>query len=559
MKIRKVEIRHFRGINRLDWTVPSNFVCLIGSGDSTKSTILEAIEYALSPRWNLSFDDTDFYQVKTDSTIFIRVTVGDLPAKLTTLSKYHGSLRGWSKTGQLNDEPKPDDESVLTVQLRVDDSLEPVWTAYTDRTLLEDAKRFSAKDRERLGAVKLGSYVDRHLTWSKGSVLSKLTGDLDTMPSILAEANRKALQVVDLTSVKELPEAAQKVSDYGKEIGVKPTGTYDAKLDLKALSLSVGGISLHDDQVPVRNAGLGTKRLLALALQRSSQESNGISLVDELEHGLEPHRIRRLLQVLRKNEGQVILTTHSPVVVTELKATDLCLVRSSGGVTKVLSIGRDMQAVVRSCPDAFLAKKVIVCEGATEVGFCRALDNHWANQHQGSPFAYSGITQIDGGGTSAAGRAKALKELQYEVAFVVDTDVPTNPSIGDLTRAGIEIISWNDNSSVEKRLISDLPWKGVLEILNEVFRVCNDESSVRDSINSAVNEQWFDKNDSIENWDDKPEVRTGIVFMLEKKKWLKNISGGEKLGEISIKHLDNMSATDSAIKVEKLKTWASED
>jgi putative ATP-dependent endonuclease of the OLD family len=37
-------------------------ICLIGPGDSTKTTILNAIEYALSPKWNLTFTDNDFYQ-----------------------------------------------------------------------------------------------------------------------------------------------------------------------------------------------------------------------------------------------------------------------------------------------------------------------------------------------------------------------------------------------------------------------------------------------------------------------------------------------------------------
>ncbi len=74
MKIRQISIKNFRGIKELDWKIAGDFICLIGAGDSTKSTILEAIEYALSPRWNISFEDTDFYNLEVNQKIEINLT-----------------------------------------------------------------------------------------------------------------------------------------------------------------------------------------------------------------------------------------------------------------------------------------------------------------------------------------------------------------------------------------------------------------------------------------------------------------------------------------------------
>jgi predicted ATP-dependent endonuclease of OLD family len=45
MQIRNVQIQRFRGIKSLDWCVDGQIICLIGPGDSTKSTILSAIDY----------------------------------------------------------------------------------------------------------------------------------------------------------------------------------------------------------------------------------------------------------------------------------------------------------------------------------------------------------------------------------------------------------------------------------------------------------------------------------------------------------------------------------
>ena len=61
VKIRKVKIKNFRGVKELDWNLPNaSIFCLIGKGDSSKSTILEAIRYAFYPQWNLTLVDSDF-------------------------------------------------------------------------------------------------------------------------------------------------------------------------------------------------------------------------------------------------------------------------------------------------------------------------------------------------------------------------------------------------------------------------------------------------------------------------------------------------------------------
>jgi predicted ATP-dependent endonuclease of OLD family len=55
VKIRKMTIKNFRGVKELDWCLPTaDIFCLIGKGDSSKSTLLEAIRYAFYPQWNLS-------------------------------------------------------------------------------------------------------------------------------------------------------------------------------------------------------------------------------------------------------------------------------------------------------------------------------------------------------------------------------------------------------------------------------------------------------------------------------------------------------------------------
>src|SRR5690242_4920461 len=122
MIIRHLKINWFRGIKELEWGIESRFACLVGPGDSTKSTILSALELALSPFSNLVLNDTDFHMSDVGNDIEITVTVGQLPKDLMQDKKFGLELRGWSADGKIHDEPEETDEPVLTIRFSADDS-----------------------------------------------------------------------------------------------------------------------------------------------------------------------------------------------------------------------------------------------------------------------------------------------------------------------------------------------------------------------------------------------------------------------------------------------------
>lgn len=124
-----MEILNFRGIKQLEWEIPDQqVICLIGKGDSAKTTILEAIRCAFSPQWNRPFNDSDFHLCNTDQPIRIEVVIGELPDEFCSEQKYGAHLRGWDKAGPaLHDEPEDADEVVLSARLTVAKELEPKW------------------------------------------------------------------------------------------------------------------------------------------------------------------------------------------------------------------------------------------------------------------------------------------------------------------------------------------------------------------------------------------------------------------------------------------------
>ncbi len=81
MKIRQLIIKNFRGIKSLELEINHDFTVLIGPGDSTKTTVLDAIALVLSPYWNANITDNDFYNSDLQNNIEIFATIIEIPEK----------------------------------------------------------------------------------------------------------------------------------------------------------------------------------------------------------------------------------------------------------------------------------------------------------------------------------------------------------------------------------------------------------------------------------------------------------------------------------------------
>jgi putative ATP-dependent endonuclease of OLD family len=566
MKVRSLTIRNFRGIKELEWRLPdASLFCLIGRGDSTKSTILEAIRIALYPHWNLVLDHSDFYLCKEEEFL-IEVTIGQLPDELLDLTRYGQYLRGWNVASrEPQDEPGDGLEDVLTILLRVDQSLEPKWLVTNNR--IEEDIKFRTGDRERVGVGYIGDYPDRHLTWSKGSVLSKLT-QTQNINSSLAGAARAAKDALDgrrETDLIEFDSAASKAETAARDLGVQVTDTYKAHLDVGAVNVKLGGLALHDGDVPLRRLGLGSRRMLICALQTQALKQPHVTLFDEVEIGLEPSRIARLLKSIQDDtSGQYFLTTHSPVVLRELTVSDLYVVHSDDGIVKVISanqpgIADSVQGNIRSAAEAFLSSKVLVCEGATEVGLCRGLDDHWRTQGKAT-FAYQGVACVDAvGAPKIKDLASNIKTLGYDVAVLADSDAPDHFSQEDanaLRQEGVEVICWDGGVSVEERILSDIPWAYVLA------SVACARSIHGDSVTDHISVQYgpgFERNP--ERWSENQVLRSAIAKAAKHSDWFKRQSRAEKWIEVikSVLDLPDLANTDFVKKIVALRSWVDRD
>ena len=565
MRIRKISIRNFRGIKDLDWGLPTaDIFCLIGKGDSSKSTILEAIRYAFYPQWNLTLSDSDFYKGKVDNAIVIELSIGDLVEDFLSLNKYGQYLRGWdAKTGTLVDEADDALEAVLTIRLTVGKDLEPKWLVVCDRN--PDGVPFKQADRNKVSVGLIGAYSERQLSWATGTALAKLT-EVQSLNELLANASRTVRTSLDAdraNTLKNFDAAAVKSQEVAKILGVPVVDAYKAHLDLSSVNLKVGGLALHDGDIPLRQLGLGSRRMLLCGIQKMGLEEGHVTLFDEVEFGLEPHRISRLLKHVREDKrGQYFLTTHSPVVLREFTVGELYIVHSKGGSVQIISAASDslkeheVQGKIRSSTEAFLAKKVLVCEGATEVGFLRGFDDYQLGKGK-DPFSYHGLSLLNAAsGNKVKALAKAFKSLCYEVAVLADADADDQFSAADvaeLVALGIPVTVWEGKLSLEERAFQDLPWASVIDSVKLAQDVLS--FPAYDQVRSRF---MAELDQDIGKWVESAKLRTDIGLAAKKAGWFKDTTRGDQwFKTLTPAFADpGFLEKDIAIRLRKLWAWA---
>jgi putative ATP-dependent endonuclease of the OLD family len=275
--------------------VRGNFHCIIGSGDSCKTTILTAVDCALSPRLP-SFDDSDFFNQNVDEEIVIQVTLSEWDAthlevrELFQESKFAQYTCGLSDAGPLA-EPQADGITALSVSLRVDKSLEPKWFVVKGRDDRgdEDRKPIYAADRAALGLSRLDLFSDSHFTWGRSTILTRLSGrnpgNLNSVLSMLSREMRQA-DISAHPGITACQSIADTVKEQAQKTGVSLT-SLTPRIDVQRQSTGSGAVSLHEADVPLRSKGTGSKKLISAAMQMQLHGGKNIALIDELEVGLD--------------------------------------------------------------------------------------------------------------------------------------------------------------------------------------------------------------------------------------------------------------------------------
>ena len=373
--IRKLSIKRYRGLQEFDWWPTPGVNVILGEGMLVRPRCWRRSPLLLSPSNAVVVSESDYWQ--RDSTQeFVIEAVLALPESTGISSQHHFSWP-WAWNGQDAEVPSASDDDdmpapadpVYRVRVRGTTELELVWEiAQPD----DEVDHFSVAVRRQIGLVRLSAdeRSDRDLRLVYGSALDRLLSD-----NALRARIGKRVSDLDLHESlnQQGKEAIKKLDDRLGEAALPR----DLKLGLTtSQGLSIGALigllaTKNGVSLPLTSWGAGTRRMTALEIASSTEKEASVTIIDEIERGLEPYRLRKLINVLSAGSGQAFVTTHSPVAIACAEQARLWYLDSKGDIG---ALPHDKIAPQQQRdPETFLARVAVIAEGPTEVGFLRFL------------------------------------------------------------------------------------------------------------------------------------------------------------------------------------------
>ncbi|MFZ6813787.1 ATP-dependent nuclease [Undibacterium sp. Rencai35W] len=346
---------------------------ILGGGDVGKTSILDAIAMLLHPTNGYPLSDSDYWQRDVDAEFEVEAVMS-LPAS-TGIHTQNAMAWPWEWDATNNAAAIPIEgdqagrEPVFKVRVRGSSDLEVIH-----ELLQPDGSTISMTVgmRRAIGLVRLSGddRNERDLRLIQGAGLDRLLNDKSLRGRL---SRRFAAQGVN----DDLSEAAQASlialdETFGKrslptDLGIGFVGGNGLSINaLVGLTSNRNGVAL-----PLSSWGSGTRRMAALTIADTLQDKQPISVIDEIERGLEPYRQRRLVSAIKDKGTQIFLTTHSATVLSAATGAALWYVDAQGRIGRLPTdkVGRHQA----SDPETFLARLAVVAEGITEVGFVSSL------------------------------------------------------------------------------------------------------------------------------------------------------------------------------------------
>lgn len=207
---------------------------------------------------------------------------------------------------------------------------------------------------------------DRDLRLVYGSALDRLISKNNLRAKISAVVSQLSINdQLDEDSEKALAELDKELCDAALPSSISLGLAGGSGISIGAL---IGLFAKSTDvSLPLTSWGAGTRRMASLRVAAARSTDVQLTLVDEIERGLEPYKLRQFLRQLQDSKQQVFATTHSPIAVAASSESQLWYVDAAcsiGGLDR-----KKIQCQQERDPETFLSKVAVLVEGETEQGF----------------------------------------------------------------------------------------------------------------------------------------------------------------------------------------------
>jgi putative ATP-dependent endonuclease of OLD family len=408
MKVRRLQIENYRGIQRMDLEL-DDITVLIGENNTGKTAVLDALRVCLrdqGARRTSDIEPFDFHLASptadpagappiTISVTFAEATVGEWPQNVAGALQRAGILQVDPADGR--------GQVILRVRASYDtatnDILQDVqFLDLTGNPLAKPAPSGLSALREQVSYFYLSALRDaaRHFDpkgqfWRpflRGSTLTpqqkqdienalQAVNDQIITSHVSFDAARDKLKLLQ----DVVPLAAGDVVSFD----AVPARIFDM---LARTQISLG--SATGAKIPVDRHGEGTQSLAVLMLFNAFLEAWGkgspIIALEEPEAHLHPSAVRALWRLIERLPGQKIITTHSGNLVSEVAVPSVRrLRRGAAGISQHRlppttlhpEQARQFDYHVRAMRgELLLARCWLLVEGETEVVFLSELARH---------------------------------------------------------------------------------------------------------------------------------------------------------------------------------------
>lgn len=385
--IEKIRIRGYRKFRDIVVTPNPGMNILVGDNESGKSTIIEAVDLAMTGRVNgrPAVDELNPYWFNQDvvrefldersqgkpvalPTISIEVFLADEDALQRFTGAHNSDIPTRACPGvEIAIEPNPDYSADIEAYLESETAILPVeyfrvvWRTFADAVL-------TAKPRE-LSTALIDSRTIRSTSGIDYHLRQMLNDHLDP--------KEKASISVAYRSVKE-----QMTSEYLADVNEKMS-QLEGALDGQKLGLAMdqssrsswdASVSPHVADLPFAMAGLGQQVAVKIALaMRRNADAVRVVMIEEPENHLSHTSLNKLVARITSLKGanqQLFATTHSSFVLNRLGLDSLMLV-SDGQISQFDDIDASTVEYFRKLPGydtlrLVLAERVVLVEGPSD-------------------------------------------------------------------------------------------------------------------------------------------------------------------------------------------------
>jgi hypothetical protein len=193
---------------------------------------------------------------------------------------------------------------------------------------------------------------------------------------------------------------------------------------------------------------------------------------------------------------------------------------------------------MRFAPRAFLARRVLVTEGNTEIGILLGVREHWPADHGGKPIEQLGVAIVDGNGDQACSLAMTLHALGYVTAIYRDSDTPLQAANKSaLDAAPIPVFEYGNGLNTEHAIFSAASDNLVQDLL-DFARAERGADSIDNNILIKVPDLTLEViRGPFTAWDllcelDGQQLREAIAEVAARKKWFKDQRIGRGLAPL---------------------------